>query len=221
MDSAVTPLTIVTKSEFARHRGCAPSRVTALIKGRRIQGDALIGEGRDQRIVLEIAEQQLTGQDPAKVLAARMRQDRPAMQPIASASAPAPVPDASVRPPPLVDAAADRFAEARAAEAEIKLARTREQRAAEKGILMRADEARGLTGRAVAQIFESVENWIADAASAVAAEIGCDARECETVLRREWHRYRAAQAEAQRRRRATAPPTLPPVDPKTLMPELG
>ena len=205
-DLAPSGLTIVTKSEFARHRGVAPSRVTALIKTGRLHSDALVGDGRDQRIVLQIAEQQLTVQDPVKVLAAQMRADRPAT---VTAAAPP-----TVASRPVEDDATSRYNRARAEEAEMRVARERERRAAEKGRWIRTEEARQLAGRAQAEVIDTVEAWIYDASVAVADAAGCDARTVEVAMREAWRTHRQTQAERHAARRGTLPPTLPPIEPR-------
>lgn len=48
-----------SKSEFAAHIGVVPSRVTAMIKGGIIGADALAGEGRSARIIVERAVEQI------------------------------------------------------------------------------------------------------------------------------------------------------------------
>ena len=51
---------LMTKSAFARHRGVVPGRVTQWISEGKICGDALVGEGRGERIRLSVAERQLS-----------------------------------------------------------------------------------------------------------------------------------------------------------------
>ena len=197
---------MMTKAEYARYRGFSASRLTALLNANRIHGEAIHGEGRNAKIVVAIADAQLQGQDPAKVLAAQMRADRPA------AVAPPAQPTAAVRP--AEDDATSRYNRARAEEAEMRVARERERRAGEKGQWMPTDEARQLVGRAVADVIDSVEAWIYDASVAVADAAGCDARTVEVSMRETWRAHRQAQADRHAARRSALPPTLPPVEPR-------
>ena len=51
---------VMTKSEFARHRGVVPGRVTQWISEGKIDREALVGEGRAERIRVSVAERQLS-----------------------------------------------------------------------------------------------------------------------------------------------------------------
>lgn len=60
----------VSKSEFAALRGVSPGRVSQWISEKKIHGDAIEGEGRSARIVVEVACQQLgVTLDPVQAVA--------------------------------------------------------------------------------------------------------------------------------------------------------
>jgi hypothetical protein len=52
-------MTIVSKGEFARMINVSPGRVAQYITGGKLSGSALVGAGRQQRVDVEIAKEQL------------------------------------------------------------------------------------------------------------------------------------------------------------------
>jgi hypothetical protein len=50
---------VISKAEFARRRKVSPGRVSQWISEKKLQGEALVGEGREQRIRETVACQQL------------------------------------------------------------------------------------------------------------------------------------------------------------------
>lgn len=57
--SAAPPPQIVSKGEFAALLGVTPGRVSQYISGGKLDGDALVGEGRSARIRVDVAREQL------------------------------------------------------------------------------------------------------------------------------------------------------------------
>lgn len=186
---------LMSKSEFAARRGVQPSAVSNWIATGRLTSEALVGTGRYAQIDVAEAERQLAATlDPAQQLG------RPA-----PALTPAAVPTQPAELPLRGNGDAERYAAARADQAEMAAERERRRLLAEQGHYTEAEAARAAWSRQVAGLVAALEQWMPRLAETVALELGCDRAAARSLLLRELRAFRGAQAKTLREAMAGEP----------------
>lgn len=196
---------VVSKGEFAAMLDRGASAVSNWIAAGKLSGDALVGEGRRQRIRVGVALQQLgmtldNGQ--------QMAQSRPILGaapgglPLGSGR-----PNASATPPagsaPIgeVDELQLRQARAKTEIAEENARKAREDADLRRGRYMLAEEARAEMARRMSDMLAGVEIFHRDVARQIAEQTGATENEVRAVIRtafRTWRDRRAQVATEQR-----------------------
>lgn len=192
---------IVTKSEFARHRGVSAAAVSQWISSGRLSGPALIGEGRAAKVDVAEADRQL-----ATTLDLGQQMARQSLRPAA------PAPTARPLPVSPEDDHAARYQKARADSAEIDAERARRREQAERGLYTETGAARAAWGKELGGLLTALDQWISDLAPALAAEHSRDAKVLAVLLRRKWREFRQQQAEKARATRDATPALTHEVD---------
>ena len=183
---------IVSKTDYAIYRGVTPAALSQWLSKGRIHGPAIVGTGRNARINVRLADQQLSnsldmGQQfarggqpdasrlppspfpqPAEVVAGDTLFTLAARRPDPPASPGAPdggLGDAVVNDP------AKRFNAAKAEIAEMDLAERKEKALAKRGTYVLTAEARAAFARDLAQFVRGVQQWLPDVAGTIASEM--------------------------------------------------
>ena len=205
----------ISKSEFARRRNVSAPRVSQYIEEGKIDGAALVGQGRDQKIVESIACEQLRERLNAsqrlgmnglgtKLDAPAPQQTEPPTPTAASA------PPAQVLPfPPRGDAVSDQIARERLEQLQRVNRRQAIEEAAEAGRLTDAALATQMTGRAASQMVNVFEGSLPELATAIASKFGLPQRDVMHLLRAEFRKVRASAAALMRRQAEALPSTVP------------
>lgn len=188
--------TIITKGEFAKLKGRAPSAISNWIADGRITPAALVGSGVRARIWVEQAERDLARNlDPSQQIA----QDRPVSMTAPAGGAGAAAPDAS--PAPLPAPAEDedlrrrRRADAESAEHQAELLRMKRER--EAGRWVEAADAQKRFSTELVKFVTEVETWAAQKlARALAEKHGLDWRTVSADVRASWREFRGEKADA-------------------------
>lgn len=224
---AATADIIITKSEFARRRNVTPGRVSQWIAEGKIDGDALVGEGREQRINETAAVAQLLARlDTSQRLGNGFgtRLGAPAPVPPSPAAALPPqqvgVPAANEEdcrkgnvaagaPSSQAAAPSDRIDEqlkqakleqvqrANRVAAEAELARA--------GRYVLADQARAERVKFARDVLVTVEGGMQDIADRIAAAFGLPARDVLHLVRKEFRAVRERIAASARARAEVLP----------------
>jgi hypothetical protein len=165
----ITP-DLVTKTKFAEISGVTGAMVSMWIKRRKIYGDAIVGEGRAARIVVDIARAQLKKTlDLSQRLGAngKVRFDDD--------------PDTSVE---------DDIKRARLAQLELANEHARAVREAEAGRYVLAAGVQQEMGRIAGRMIGMFEGSLGELATAVAGKFNVPARDVLHVLRTTFHTIR-------------------------------
>lgn len=195
---------IVSKSEFARLSNVTPGRVTQWITEKKISGEALDGEGRNAKIRVAVARAQLKrfldiGQRLGNGLSTTL--DGPA----ATAAPPIEPGDSGAQvlpfqrptaPDPQRDPIEEQIKRERLETARRTNRKMAEEEAARSGRYILADQARKEVGKSVAQVLNSTDGWIGEAASKLSAKFGLQQRDVLHLLRSEFRNFRATLAAA-------------------------
>ena len=154
LDFAVSD--VMTKSEFARHRGVVPGRVTQWIAEGKIDCEALVGEGRAERIRVSIAERQL-----AQRLDIGQRLNRPRSNATGTGTLDTSGFDAE-------------YKRLRVERAQIDVNNARLEQKSKDGLYTLSAEAKATTGRVVAELLNMIDGalpqWADQVASALEVE---------------------------------------------------
>jgi hypothetical protein len=177
---------IVRKSEFAVLRNVSPGRVTQWITAGHIGPDALVGQGRDARINVAVANAQLCERlDPSQRFGLNgitTRLDAPLPPPVPAISDPP--------PPPVIDSVETRIKAEKLRQAELTTRRAEEADRLSRGVYILAKSARDENMRIAAKLFEAFDGALADFASALAAKYQIPQRDSLHLLRSEMRRVR-------------------------------
>jgi hypothetical protein len=206
MESGAAPAAVVSKSQFAALINVSQGRVSQYIAAGKLKGDALTGEGRDQKIVVDAACRQLKrsldiGQRLGNGIDTRLDLTPPAMAPSASQAKPAP----AVEP---ADPVEEQIKRARLAQIEFANRKAAEDEAARSGRLTDAESCRLEMGRLGAQIVNVYEGSLAEIASAFAAKFQVPQRDALHLLRSEIRKVRASAAAIVRQQAAELAETV-------------
>jgi hypothetical protein len=177
----------VTKGQFATIRGVSPGRVSQWIAEKKIHGEALIGEGRNAQINLDVALEQL---------GATLDFDQQQAQALAK--------PASVAPAATITPEQQRIAAVKAETAEIELRQLRRRELEQQGVLIRASEARQVFGRELSELITATEQqFLPEAAETVGRQLGIDHKAVTTVLRAAFREFRAKRSDLAKSAAAT------------------
>lgn len=194
-------MTVVTKGEFARRCNVTPARVSQWLAAGKIDGDAIVGEGRGAQINVELAQAQLRQRldvdqrHSGNGLGTRLAVDAPPGD-VGQPSPPIGIPTNSLDQQLLEE----RVIAARRANREKATAE-----AAANGRLVDADEARRATGKEIAQIIARVDGSLPELAAAIAAKFQLPARDVVHVLKGKWREIRVSAAIEARERAEPLP----------------
>jgi hypothetical protein len=178
----------VTKGQLAKIAGVSPGRVSQWIAEGKINGAALIGEGRSAMINLEVAAQQLD-----------ISLDFEQRQAQALAKQPS-VPTSSIAPEQ------QRLALVKAETAEIELRQLRRKEQEQQGILISAMEARQVFGREVSELIAAIEQqFLSEAGQDLERALGIDHKAATTALRSAFRDFRSKRADLARSAAAVKP----------------
>lgn len=180
------------KGDFARLIGVTPGRVSQYISAGKLHGPALVGEGRGQRIVVEVAKAQLrksldVSQSLGNGIATRLDPAPGAPAPAAPDDAPAPSGSGGVR---------EQLELEKLHQARFNRKKREEEERARKGLYMRSDEARAQMVKVAARTLAYVEGGLADLASEMAAKFELPARDILHELRLGMRKIRASASQA-------------------------
>lgn len=195
-------LTVVSKGEFAKLINVSPGRVSQMISERKIGPEALQGEGRNAKIIVDVARRQIAdrtdiGQRFGNGIGTQL-DGQLQLQPVDQVTPAAPsAPRAQIVPPS--DPMADAIKRERLRGLQMANERIAEERLAEQGRYVRADEAKAAMARLAGSILTIFEGGLADIASSVAADLGVPQRDVLHKMRAEFRNVRAKAAEAARR----------------------
>lgn len=223
---------IITKGEYAKHRGVTPGAVSQWIANRKISGAALVGVGRLARINVEVADRQLAATLDMGQQLARGGHVQPTPAPSAGPLFSA----ANTSHPPVggegdgdgedipTDDSVARYNRARAAQKELELRQAIEKDLAARGTYMLTSDARAAFGRELRVVIQTIEQWLPDVAAALATEMGRRAaeakeagagppppmsgREVGVLLTKEWRALRGRMSEQAAARKAQAAPLV-------------
>lgn len=217
---------VVTKGAYAAHRGVSPGRVSQWVAAG-LLADALVGEGRAAQIDVERADAALRRSlDVAQVMGqGRTLPPPPAAAPVVAAAPAAPGPLL-----PVADDDAARMQRAKANSAEMTAERQRRELLEERGVYVRAAEARNAFSRALAGWVSATETFLAtELATALAEAVSeahaqgrvLDRRSLAILLRTRFAAFRTKKAEAAAEQAEAAAPLVadPPDLPEPLAAE--
>lgn len=189
---------LVSKGEFARLINVSPGRVSQMIAEGKIGPDALDGEGRSARIRADLARRQIAertdvGQRFGNGLFTQLT------------GGAAETPAGAGRRPAQADPTTAAIAAERLRALRMSNEREAENRLAEQGRYVLADDARIAMSKTAAGILTIIEGGLADLASALSAKHGLPQRDVLHQLRAEFRQIRTKAAEAFRRDAARLP----------------
>ncbi|MBX9875772.1 MAG: hypothetical protein K2X84_13000 [Beijerinckiaceae bacterium] len=166
---------VLTKGEFARHAGVSPGRVSQWIAEGKIGPDALEGEGRSAKIIVERALDQIkarrdVGQSLGNGLGTRV-------------FASAPAEEAAPALPPRTDDVAYQIQLERLKSERRKNERESVEEALRQQKLVPADDVRSAMARLARQVDDANGAMLADFASAIAGRFGLPQRDVLHLLR--------------------------------------
>lgn len=195
------PEAVVSKGDFARLINVSPGRVSQMITEGKIGPEAIEGEGRRARIRVDVARRQIgertdLGQRFGNGLDTQLNAQLE-LRPADPGSAA--VVTRTVVPAPPSDPMADAIKRERLRGLQMANERLAEDRLAEQGRYVRADQTQAAMTRLAGSILTIFEGGLADIASAIAAELGVPQRDVLHKMRAEFRNIRAKAAEAARR----------------------
>lgn len=189
----------MSKGEFAKLINVSAGRISQYIASGQIGPDALQGEGRSARIVVERAKRQLSGRlDVSQRVGINGLGTRISVSPIPRAAVEqtdAPLlQNAEKRPPEVFqtpsDLVADQIAREKLEQAKMQTARAKREEALASGRFMLADEARSEITRAVAMSYRVMEGGLADMATHLAGHFELPQRDILHHLQQAFRKVR-------------------------------
>ncbi|MGO9401505.1 MAG: hypothetical protein ACLP19_27230 [Xanthobacteraceae bacterium] len=170
----------MTKTKFAELSGVSQARVSQWLRKRKIYGDAIVGEGRDTRINVDIAREQLK-----RTLDLNQR---------LGANGKVKFDD----DPDTADSVEDDIKRARLEQLELSNEHARALRELQAGRYTRTDGVQQEMGRIAGRMVSMFEGSLDELATAVAAKSNLSSRDALHILRTTFHeiRERAANTES-------------------------
>lgn len=217
---------VVSKGEFARRRNVTPTRVGQWIREGKIGGDALVGEGRRAQIREAVAVAQLNrtldvNQRYGNGLSTRLDVEASSVAargpagPASSGEAfvdtgdgDRPADQLVVPPKPALYGVNDQIARERLAQLQRANREAERQEAVAAGLLTDANAVRQEMAREIAKLMNSLDAVLVNIATALAAELKAPQRDVLHVLRGEYRKFRAAEADAVRAAAERQPQTI-------------
>jgi hypothetical protein len=192
---------IVSKGGYARLRGVSAARVSQWLSEGKINGEALVGDGRNAQIRIDVADAQLRVRlDPKQRFGLNGLATR-----LPDAGDELPMRTAFAPPQPKPDGFDQRMQDLKAREIELRVQEKTEQALARRGTYVRAAEVRAGLTRVAAGMLGAFEGGLADLATEIAAEAKVEQRVVLHALRRGFRNLRAKAADACRRNAAQLP----------------
>jgi len=190
VDAAITG-EVVSKGQFAALRNVSPGRVSQWISEGKIKPDALVGDGRNAKINVAMATQQLrdsldVGQLTGNGVGTRLDLPLP-VQPV-------PAPAKEPAPSPAGDPIADAIKQERLDQLRRANRREAEEEAARSGKYTDAAEAARQMGVIATKMMAVMEGSLAELATAVSARFEISQRDVLHLLRSEVRKVRATAA---------------------------
>jgi hypothetical protein len=201
-------MTVVSKGEYARMRGRAPSAVSNWIAEGKLTVAALVGEGYSARILVEQADLDLArGLDPGQQAAQELPIVPPLTRPAAAESSEPSGPSSAT-----IDDDLRRRRKAAADKAEHDAEAARRRLALDNGKWVDAAEAAAGMARIAGQVVTDCEAWLVDASAAMQAARPASERDFLHLLRREFHKLRERLSARSRAVAETLPATKEDAD---------
>lgn len=199
----------LSKGEFARLIGVTPGRVSQYIGDGKIAGDALVGEGREQRIHLERAKEQLRkrldiSQRLGNGINTRLAANVALQSPQPPAATPAP-PSTPLSPS---DAIEEQIKRGRLETLQRQNRKLAEDEAARAGRYVDAENSKQQLGRVAGQMMTLFEGSLAEIATAFAAHFKLPQRDVAHLLRSEFRKVRALNSATLLRAASAIPPLI-------------
>lgn len=194
---------VVTKGRFAELIGVSAGRVTQMISEGKISGEAMVGEGRNAKIRVDVARQQIRertdlGQALGNGFETRVREEAPA--PAAPAAPTAPV-------SPRTNSFDDQFRQQKLEQIQRQNRREAEADLARRGTYVRADETKAAMTKMAVQLLTVFEGSLVDLATAIAGKFSLSQRDVVHLLRTEFREVRA-KASAKLKEQAMTMPEI-------------
>jgi hypothetical protein len=208
---------VVPKSEFARLLSITPGRVSQYIAEGKLHGPALVGEGRNAQIVVEVAREQLRKRLDHRRLGTATSSTRlgssPAVPTPPSPPAPAPAPPISLTNGTFAGGdVVDEIQRERLKQIRAANRRQEEEELRRRGELAPAGEVSAVMRKLAARMLAVMDGGLAAMAAQGAATLQVPQRDLLHVLRTEWRKVREA-AEAELRQQIAALPATVSFDP--------
>lgn len=196
----------LSKGEFARLINVSPGRVSQYITERKLTGDALVGEGREQRINVEIAKAQLRdrldiNQRCGNGLDTRLK---------AAVPAPPPALPSPASPPtaPVGDGIEDQIKRERLETLQRQNRKLAEEEAARSGRYVDAESVKQQLGRLAGQMVTVFESALPELATAIAAQWKLPQRDVLHLIRAEFRKIRMTTSASLSASTADVPATI-------------
>lgn len=183
---------IVSKGEFARLLNVSPGRISQYIAAGQITRDAIEGEGRNAKIIVDKARAQLTGRlDVAQRVGSNGMTTR-----LGASSETAETPPASQQPQIRfpTDIIAEQIAREKLEQAKFQTARAKRDEALAVGRYMLTEDVRAQMTKAVSVAFRVMDSGLADMAAALAAHFDIPQRDVQHHLQKAFRAVRVRAA---------------------------
>lgn len=207
----------MSKGEFAKLINVSAGRVSQYIASGQIGPDALQGEGRSARILVERARRQLNGRlDVAQRVGMNgmtTRISAPSLPQVPAMQSDAPLLQTAEQRAPEAfqtqsDLIADQIAREKLDQARIQTARAKREEALASGRFMLTDEARSEITRAVAMSYRVMEGGLADMATYLAGQFEVPQRDILHHLQQAFRKVRERAAQGFAEQQADEPETI-------------
>jgi len=199
---ADAPELVVSKGEFARIINVSAGRVSQMLAEGKIGPDALVGQGRSARIRADLARLQISARTD---IGQRLGNGLGTQLELPTTELP---PGQTRALAPSSDPTTDAIKRERLRGLQLQNERAAEERLAEQGRYVRADQTKAAMTRMAASMLTVFEGGLADLAAALAAKHSLVQRDVLHLMRTEFRTIRAKAAEAARRDLVSLPRLL-------------
>lgn len=198
---------IVSKTDFARLKNVSPARVSQWISGGKIDGKALVGEGRNARVDVELASEQLRSRlDLSQSVGNGLGTRLDTAQAPDLLRQPADVPPNAPGAPPAIDSSLEaQFKRERLEGERRKNRREAEEEAARAGRFVESQAVRAEIAKIAGRVVSVIDGALPEMAAAIAAKFELPQRDVLHVLRTEFRNVRQRAANGLRASAAAAP----------------